>query len=1265
MKKILIIDDQKDNLISIEAVIGINITNCKVLTALSGKQGIKLAKEEQPDTILLDIIMPEMDGYEVCKQLKEDLSTKHIPIILISAAKIDSKSRANGLISGADAFLSKPIDTDEFVAQIKVMLRIKETEDKLKGEKLSLENKYENLFETMEQGVVYQDAKGNITSANPAAEKILGLTLNQMMGRTSMHPDWRVVGEDGTALPGEQHAAMVALRTKKRVRDAVFGVYNPQLKDYVWILINSTPQFHKGSKEPYQVYSTFSDITDRKRAELEVIVAKEKAEESENYLNKIINNIGDPVFVKDDQSRFYLVNDAFCEFLSLSKDEIIGKTLSENLPADEMEHFFKVDKPVLKNGQENLCEELLTVKAGDTRTISTRKTRYIDIYGKKFLIGVIRDITEQKRSEELLRQSEATVRNKLKAITELEGDIGSLDLDDIIDSDALQSLMEQFYKVVPVASAIGNLSGKALAAVGWQDICTKFHRYHPETAMNCNESDTILAGSVPLGTFKAYRCKNNMWDMAAPIEIAGRHFGNIFIGQFFYTDEEPDINQFRQMALQYGFDEAEYLAALGRVPRLSRQVADAAMAFYSELAKLISNLSLSTFKLAKTLNEQKQTEVELIEAKENAEKSENYLNSIINNIGDPVFVKDDQSRILLTNDAFCSLFQLSRDQMIGKTLAEEVPPEEQESFLSIDKEVIETGKENINEESFSVIGKQPKIISTKKSRFIDNNGKKYLIGIIRDITERKLDEVELLKAKEKAEENETILKTAMENSQAGIAIAEVPSGKLTYVNKAGLLIRDKDYDDLVENIDINKYVSSWQILHLDGTPYKADEVPLARAVLYGETNSKEFLIRRDDNKDRHVWANAAPVINESGVQTHAIVLFLDVTDLKNVEKDLIIAKEKAEESDRLKSAFLANMSHEIRTPMNGILGFAELLKEPDLTGDQQIKFIDIIQKGGARMLNIINDIVDISKIESNLVKMSTSETDINKSIEYIHAFFKLEAQQKEIKLDYTAPLPTGEANVIIDREKIYAILTNLVKNAIKFTDKGSIELGYTKKDNYLEFYVKDTGIGIPNDRQGAIFERFIQSDIEDKHAYQGAGLGLAISKAYIEMMNGKIWVESEFGKGSTFYFTIPYIVKAIEKQNDKISITDVAAADVIKNLKVLLVEDDEVSMDFLKIIMDESHTLFAASNGAEAVNMCKDNSDLDLILMDIKMPIMDGFEATKEIRLFNKDVIIIAQTAYGLTGDRTKAIEAGCNDYISKPIVKNVLFSKIREYFTN
>jgi len=392
-------------------------------------------------------------------------------------------------------------------------------------------------------------------------------------------------------------------------------------------------------------------------------------------------------------------------------------------------------------------------------------------------------------------------------------------------------------------------------------------------------------------------------------------------------------------------------------------------------------------------------------------------------------------------------------------------------------------------------------------------------------------------------------------------------------------------------------------------------------------------------------------------------------ELNQTNENLYKAKDKAEESDRLKSAFLANMSHEIRTPMNGIIGFADLLKEPNLTGDQQSKYIGIIEKGGARMLNIINDIISISKIESGQMDVNIQETNINEQIEYIYTFFKPEIEAKGMQFSFKNSLFSKEAILKTDRDKVYAILTNLVKNAVKYSEKGSIEFGYIlKKDTEpveVEFYVKDTGIGIPNDRQEAIFERFIQADIEDKNAYQGAGLGLAISKAYIEMMKGKIWVESEFGKGSTFYFTIPYIVKTNEKQDDKISVTDVNADDIIKNLKVLLVEDDKVSMDFLKIIMAESHTIFTASNGAEAVKICKDNSDLDLILMDIKMPIINGFEATKEIRLFNKDVIIIAQTAYGLTGDRTKAIEAECNDYVSKPIVKNVLFSKISECFTN
>lgn len=266
--------------------------------------------------------------------------------------------------------------------------------------------------------------------------------------------------------------------------------------------------------------------------------------------------------------------------------------------------------------------------------------------------------------------------------------------------------------------------------------------------------------------------------------------------------------------------------------------------------------------------------------------------------------------------------------------------------------------------------------------------------------------------------------------------------------------------------------------------------------------------------------------SDTGEPLRMVGTHTDLTERITFENELKSAKEKAEESDRLKSAFLANMSHEIRTPMNGILGFASLLKEPGLTGEEQQAYIQIIEKSGIRMLNIINDIVDISKIEAGLMKLYLKESNINEQIEYIYTFFKPEVEAKGIMFSFKNSLPDNEASIKTDREKVYAILTNLVKNAIKFTEKGSIELGYTIKtdgqDVGLEFYVRDTGLGIPKDRKDAIFERFIQADIADKMGLQGAGLGLSISKAYVEMLGGKIWVESEEGVGSTFYFTLPY-----------------------------------------------------------------------------------------------------------------------------------------------
>jgi len=258
---------------------------------------------------------------------------------------------------------------------------------------------------------------------------------------------------------------------------------------------------------------------------------------------------------------------------------------------------------------------------------------------------------------------------------------------------------------------------------------------------------------------------------------------------------------------------------------------------------------------------------------------------------------------------------------------------------------------------------------------------------------------------------------------------------------------------------------------------------------------------------------------------------------KKSESDTILAKEKAEESDRLKSAFIANMSHEIRTPMNGILGFSELLSEPGLESEIQLEYIRIIQKSGARMLNIISEIMDISKIESGLTEISKKEVNIPKLLESVYELLKPDADVKTLNFSIKQSWPI-EANIFVtDEEKLFAILSNLVKNAIKYTDKGSIEIGYISTNttinfNELQFYVKDTGIGIPKDRQQAIFERFIQADIADIQARQGAGLGLSIAKAYVEMLDGKIWVESEEEKGSCFYFTIANHVEPEEKLFD-------------------------------------------------------------------------------------------------------------------------------------
>jgi len=384
-----------------------------------------------------------------------------------------------------------------------------------------------------------------------------------------------------------------------------------------------------------------------------------------------------------------------------------------------------------------------------------------------------------------------------------------------------------------------------------------------------------------------------------------------------------------------------------------------------------------------------------------------------------------------------------------------------------------------------------------------------------------------------------------------------------------------------------------------------------------------------------------------------LTIVRDISDLKFAEQQLVKAKEKAEESDRLKTAFLANLSHEIRTPLNGIMGFAELLKDPTLPVEELEKYISIIERGGKRMLNTINDLVNISKIESGLMEICISESNINGQIENILALFKHETEQKGIKIFSNNSLPDCDASIKTDWEKVTTVLINLVKNSLKFTSTGYIEIGYRPKGKDMEFYVKDTGVGIIDEQKELIFERFRQGSESITRKYEGAGLGLSISKAYVEILGGKIWVDSKEGKGSKFYFTIPYNDYEIVVNDKK-----------IMDMKILIVEDEEASDILITLaVKDMAREILHVKTGIEAIEACRNNADIDLVLMDIKLFKMNGYEATRKIRQFNKDVVIIAQTAYGLTGDREKALEAGCDDYISKPLNISQLRGLIQKHF--
>ncbi len=382
-------------------------------------------------------------------------------------------------------------------------------------------------------------------------------------------------------------------------------------------------------------------------------------------------------------------------------------------------------------------------------------------------------------------------------------------------------------------------------------------------------------------------------------------------------------------------------------------------------------------------------------------------------------------------------------------------------------------------------------------------------------------------------------------------------------------------------------------------------------------------------------------------------------ELNEEEKlELVKAKEQAEQSNRLKSTFLMNISHEIRTPMNGILGFVDLLEEENLTGDEIRDYIRVISLSGRRMLDTINNLISISKVEADDITLNESEEDLDFLLNDIIEPFRVDAETKGLRFYFSKD---EQSNFLYktDRLLFKFIISNLLANAIKFTDEGYIEIGYYIKPGCLEIFVKDTGIGIDEEKFDLIFEKFRQGDEGTSRKFEGSGLGLSIAKAYAEKLKGNIRVESVLGEGTVFYFTLPLIENMGNKEKAKVIENSLKE----KSIKTLIVENDIASARLLRIIMKGycSEILYA-KDGKEAIKVSSENKDIDLILMDLQMADVNGFEAAKQIRDFNKEVVIVAQSAYTMPKFRDKALACGCNAFVNKPIKKRELLSTVHKH---
>lgn len=1214
--RILIIDDSVDNVKILTQLL--EEEGYTALQATNGMLGLEIAHKANPALILLDIKMPGIDGYEVCRRLKMSEKLKEITVIFLSG--LDSsmdKKKAFGL-GGAD-YIAKPFHSEEVLARVKVQFellaarteleqRVADRTTELNEANIILKKEVEQRREAEialrgEEKLLRTIAENFPNSYLSIIEKDLtvGFTSGQEFTKQGLDPE-SFVGFTLEEVFGDQVEVVKQnyLETFRGVETSFELFINNQYQLYKTVpLVDENGGINR-------IMAVVENITERKQSEKAIRLSQERLS-----LATRAANIG--VWDWDICKNELVWDESMYRLYDLNQEDF-ANAYEAWLHCVHPDDAKRVDADVqsaIRGEKEYAPEFRIILNDGSIRYIQAASQTFRDKDGNALrMIGTNIGITERKKSEEqIIKERE----NFFKIFAAAPVGLMLLDQETVIVQS--NTAVSDITLRNPV-DVIGKRAGAGLMCIksmddprgcGFGKDCPNCNLRHGIESVLAERS-SIHGAEIEL-TLLVGGDKQARWLSigAEPLELDKKRYVVVAI---------DDITERKQIELelevQYAIAKAasatadlnEFLQSVHTNIKKVMYAENCFIAFYDEQTEKMSfPLFIDQFDPAPAPRKKRKglTEYVLRSGKPLLLSSESY---------NELARRGDVEIIGTMNESWLGVPLLLQSKPIG--------------VLAVQS--YETGK----------------MYTEKEKELLSAIGNQVAIAI-----ERKQAEEALLQSKELYL---SILHTTMD----GFLMFDMTS-RILEVNQAYCTMSGYTEKELL----------SMRIVDLEASMDSETIFEQIQLVVTQNRYRFETLHCRKDGSIFTIEVNAQFIPKEGG----RIVVFIhDITDRKNMINELIIAKEKAEESDRLKSAFLANMSHEIRTPMNGILGFAALLKESNLSGAQQNEYIKIIEKSGERMLNIISEIVDISKIESGLMEVYLKATNINEIIEYVYDLLKSSAEDKKLHFSYTASLSSKEATIYTDGEKLYSVLTNLVKNSMKYTDFGMIEFGYNKRGDYLEFFVKDTGIGIPKDRQEAIFKRFIKADISDKMARQGAGLGLSIAKAFVEILGGKIWVESEEGKGSVFYFTLPYNTEPIEK----IGIKNILRSMIVDNhinpkvsgLKILIVEDDETSEILLSVMVKEfSKEILKASTGNEAVEMCHNHPDIDLILMDIQIPGLNGYMATHQIRQFNKEIIIIAQTAFAQSGDREKSIKAGCNDYVAKPISKAELLSIIQKHF--